>query len=137
VTDSQTIGFIGLGVMGGPMCRNIAKKHAGLVGTDAPVFARVKPLLDFMGSDVTHCGGVGCGQVVKLKAMLPWSFPEKAFPPEYVLKDLDYMLQLAAELGVRPNVAELARRYYDATNSRSLILLPLQTATHAPIRKSR
>jgi 3-hydroxyisobutyrate dehydrogenase-like beta-hydroxyacid dehydrogenase len=31
VTDNQTIGFIGLGVMGGPMCRNIANKHTGRV----------------------------------------------------------------------------------------------------------
>src|SRR5262245_2030161 len=28
---APTIGFIGLGVMGGPMCRNIAGKHAGVV----------------------------------------------------------------------------------------------------------
>ncbi|QOG21991.1 MULTISPECIES: NAD(P)-dependent oxidoreductase [Bradyrhizobium] len=270
MSAAETIGFIGLGVMGGPMCRNTAKKHAGrvlmldrdpaavsalsdtkaeaaaslealaatadviflslpggpqveavstaiaqaarsgttivdlsttpvalarsvaerlkakgfhfadapvartreaaqrgelsiMVGADAAVFAKVKPLLDYMGSDVTHCGEVGCGQVVKLinnalvfehtlalaemmvvgeragvkpetllsavskgsgdsfvlrnhgtKAMLPRNFPDKAFPPEYVLKDLDYVLQLAADTGVRPGVAELARRYYDA-----------------------
>jgi 3-hydroxyisobutyrate dehydrogenase-like beta-hydroxyacid dehydrogenase len=270
MSAAETIGFIGLGVMGGPMCRNVAKKHAGrvlmldreaaaiaassdtkaeaaaslealaaaadviflslpggpqveavsraiaaaarlgttivdlsttpvalarsvserlkaggfhfadapvartreaaqrgelsiMVGADAAVFARIKPLLDYMGSDVTHCGEVGCGQVVKLinnalvfentlalaemmvvgeragvkpetllsavskgsgdsfvlrnhgtKAMLPRNFPEKAFPPEYVLKDLDYVLQLAADTGIRPGVAELARRYYDA-----------------------
>ena len=29
--DTDTIGFIGLGVMGGPMCRNIATKHPGRV----------------------------------------------------------------------------------------------------------
>lgn len=270
MSAAQTIGFIGLGVMGGPMCRNMAKKHAGrvlmldrdaaamtalsdtraeaaaslealaaaadviflslpggpqveavsaaiaqaarpgativdlsttpvalarsvsgrlkakgfafadapvartreaaqrgelsiMVGAEAAVFARIKPLLDYIGSDVTHCGEVGCGQVVKLinnalvfentlalaemmvvgeragvkpetllsavskgsgdsfvlrnhgtKAMLPRNFPEKAFPPEYVLKDLDYVLQLASDAGVRPGVAELARRYYDA-----------------------
>lgn len=270
MSAAETIGFIGLGVMGGPMCRNVAKKHAGrvlmldrdaaavaalsdtkaqaaaslealavaadviflslpggpqveavsgaiaqaarpgttivdlsttpvalaravsdrlkaggfffadapvartreaaqrgelsiMVGAEASVFARIKPLLDYMGSDVTHCGEVGCGQVVKLinnalvfentlalaemmvvseragvkpetllgavskgsgdsfvlrnhgtKAMLPRNFPEKAFPPEYVLKDLDYVLQLAADTGIRPGVAELARRYYDA-----------------------
>ena len=270
MTDNQTIGFVGLGVMGGPMCRNIAKKHAGrvlmldrepaaiaalsdtkaeavanlealaavadviflslpggpqveavcaaiqatakrgcvvvdlsttpvsvardvgkrlntaglefadapvartreaaqrgelsiMVGADISVFVRMKPLLDYMGSDVTHCGDIGCGQVVKLinnalvfentlalaemmvvgeragvapetllsavakgsgdsfvlrnhgmKAMLPRSFPAKAFPPEYVLKDLDYMLQLAADVGLQPNVAQLARRTYDA-----------------------
>jgi 3-hydroxyisobutyrate dehydrogenase-like beta-hydroxyacid dehydrogenase len=272
----ETIGFIGLGVMGGPMCRNVAKKHAGrvlmldrdtaavaalsetkaeaasslealaaaadviflslpggpqveaittgiaqaarpgttivdlsttpvalarsvsdrlkargllfadapvartreaaqrgelsiMVGAEAAVFARIKLLLDYMGSDVTHCGDVGCGQVVKLinnalvfehtlalaemmvvgeragvkpetllsavskgsgdsfvlrnhgtKAMLPRNFPEKAFPPEYVLKDLDYVLQLAADTGIRPGVAELARRYYDAACSQGL-----------------
>ena len=270
MSTAETIGFIGLGVMGGPMCRNMAKKHSGrvlmldrdgaaiaalsdtkaesapslealaaaaeviflslpggpqveavsaaiaraarpgttivdlsttpvalargvadhlkangldfadapvartreaaqrgelsiMVGAEAAVFARVKPLLHYIGSDVTHCGEVGCGQVVKLinnalvfehtlalaemmvvgeragvkpetllsavskgsgdsfvlrnhgtKAMLPRNFPEKAFPPEYVLKDLDYVLQLAADTGVRPGVAELARRYYDA-----------------------
>ena len=270
MTTAETIGFIGLGVMGGAMCRNMAKKHSGrvlmldrdaaaiaalsdtkaesapslealaaaaeviflslpggpqveavsaaiaqaarpgttivdlsttpvalarsvadrlkargldfadapvartreaaqrgelsiMVGAEAAVFARVKPLLDYIGSDVTHCGQVGCGQVVKLinnalvfehtlalaemmvvgeragvkpetllsavskgsgdsfvlrnhgtKAMLPRNFPEKAFPPEYVLKDLDYVLQLAADTGVRPAVAELARSYYDA-----------------------
>jgi 3-hydroxyisobutyrate dehydrogenase-like beta-hydroxyacid dehydrogenase len=112
---------------------------------------------------VTHCGDIGCGQVVKLvnnalvfehtlalaemmvvgeragvapetllkavakgsgdsfvlrnhgmKAMLPRNFPEKAFPPEYVLKDLDYLLQLAGDVDVRPGVAQLARRYYEA-----------------------
>src|SRR6266702_111258 len=270
MSTAETIGFIGLGVMGGPMCRNMAKKHSGrvlmldrdaaaiaalsdtkaeqaaslealaaaaeviflslpggpqveavsaaiaqaarpgttivdlsttpvalargvadrlkakgldfadapvartreaaqrgelsiMVGAEAAVFARVKPLLDYIGSDVTHCGEVGCGQVVKLinnalvfehtlalaemmvvgeragvkpetllsavskgsgdsfvlrnhgtKAMLPRNFPEKAVRPEYVLKDLDYVLQLAADTGVRPAVAELARSYYDA-----------------------
>ena len=270
MSTAETIGFIGLGVMGGPMCRNMAKKHSGrvlmldrdgaaiaalsdtkaesapslealaaaaeviflslpggpqveavsaaiaqaartgttivdlsttpvalargvadhlkangldfadapvartreaaqrgelsiMVGAEAAVFARVKPLLDYIGSDVTRFGEVGWGQVVKLinnalvfehtlalaemmvvgeragvkpetllsavskgsgdsfvlrnhgtKAMLPRNFPEKAFPPEYVLKDLDYVLQLAADTGVRPAVAELARSYYDA-----------------------
>jgi 3-hydroxyisobutyrate dehydrogenase-like beta-hydroxyacid dehydrogenase len=173
MTDTPTLGFIGLGVMGGPMSRNVVRKHAGKVhafdmsaaalqetvdagavaagsveevaqnadviflslpggkqvaavcaeiaaharpGTivvdlsttgvadaravaatlagadmrfaDAPVartrqaaqegtlsimvgasddlFARIAPLLGYMGSDVTHCGDVGCGQVVKL-----------------------------------------------------------------------
>lgn len=31
MTQTDTIGFIGLGVMGGPMCRNIATKHPGRV----------------------------------------------------------------------------------------------------------
>jgi 3-hydroxyisobutyrate dehydrogenase len=30
------------------------------------VFAHVRTLLETMGSDVTHCGPIGCGQVVKI-----------------------------------------------------------------------
>ena len=35
------------------------------VGAAPEVFARIEPLLACMGSDVLHCGAVGCGQVVK------------------------------------------------------------------------
>jgi 3-hydroxyisobutyrate dehydrogenase-like beta-hydroxyacid dehydrogenase len=37
-----------------------------MVGASDSLFARIEPLLRYMGSDVTHCGDVGCGQVVKL-----------------------------------------------------------------------
>jgi 3-hydroxyisobutyrate dehydrogenase-like beta-hydroxyacid dehydrogenase len=37
-----------------------------MVGASPELYARIEPLLAYMGSDVTHCGGVGCGQVVKL-----------------------------------------------------------------------
>ncbi len=270
MTSSPTIGFIGLGVMGGPMCRNIAVKHAGRViafdmnnealaalsdtkaeaaasvaalsaevdfvfmslpggpqveavsaevaqnaraGTtiidlsttpvavarkvaealaaggfrfaDAPVartreaaqrgelsimvgaahdvFDAIKPMLDYMATDITHGGDVGAGQVLKLvnnmlvfehvvtlaemmvlgeragvkpeilldavskgsgdsfvlrnhgrKAMLPREFPERSFPPEYVLKDISYVFQLAEETGVPIKAAETVRRYYEA-----------------------
>jgi len=32
------------------------------------------------------------------KSMLPREFPEKSFPPEYVLKDIGYVLELAAQV---------------------------------------
>lgn len=135
-----------------------------MVGADEALFAQIEPLLRFMGSDVTRCGEVGCGQVVKLinnalvfentvalaemmvlgeragvqpatlldavskgsgdsfvlrnhgrKAMLPREFPQKSFPPEYVLKDLSYVLELAGQTGVTAHVAELSRRYYEST----------------------
>ena len=134
-----------------------------MVGADEALYARIEPYLRYMGSDVTHCGGPGCGQVVKLvnnalvfentiaiaemmvlgeragvqpsvlldavskgsgdsfalrnharKAMLPRSFPEKSFPPEYVLKDIGYVLELAAQVGVAARVTQLAQRYYAA-----------------------
>jgi 3-hydroxyisobutyrate dehydrogenase-like beta-hydroxyacid dehydrogenase len=135
-----------------------------MVGADAALYARIEPLLRYMGSDVTHCGGVGCGQVVKLinnallfentvaiaemmvvaeragvapaslldavskgsgdsfalrnharKSMLPREFPEKSFPPEYVLKDIGYALELASQVGVAARLTQLAQRYYSAT----------------------
>ncbi|HVZ08069.1 NAD(P)-dependent oxidoreductase [Rhodopila sp.] len=37
-----------------------------MVGATDETFARIKPILETMGSDVSHCGPVGCGQVVKI-----------------------------------------------------------------------
>lgn len=134
-----------------------------MVGADEALYARIEPLLRYIGSDVTRCGGIGCGQVVKLinnalvfentaaiaemmvvgeragvapavlldavskgsgdsfalrnharKAMLPRQFPEKSFPPEYVLKDIGYLLELAAQVGVAAHITRLAQRYYAA-----------------------
>lgn len=135
-----------------------------MAGASEALFAQVEPILRYMGTDVTRCGEVGCGQVVKLinnalvfentlaiaemmvlgeragvapatlldavskgsgdsfalrnharKSMLPREYPEKSFPPEYVLKDISYVLELAEQMKVPTRVTELARRYYDAT----------------------
>ena len=37
-----------------------------LVGASDGVFARVKPMLECMASDIVHCGGPGAGQAMKL-----------------------------------------------------------------------
>jgi 3-hydroxyisobutyrate dehydrogenase-like beta-hydroxyacid dehydrogenase len=37
-----------------------------MVGADPMVFAHLEPILRTMGTDVTHCGPVGSGQVVKI-----------------------------------------------------------------------
>jgi 3-hydroxyisobutyrate dehydrogenase-like beta-hydroxyacid dehydrogenase len=166
-TIAEQLGSRGIAFADAPVARTREAAQRGelsiMVGTDERLFARLEPLLRYMGSDVTHCGGVGCGQVVKLvnnalvfentlaiaemmvlseragvapavlldavskgsgdsfalrnharKSMLPREFPEKSFPPEYVLKDIDYILELAAEVGVSARVTELARRYYAA-----------------------
>ena len=135
-----------------------------MVGSDKTLFQRVEPLLFYIGTDVTHCGDVGCGQVVKLvnnallfantlalaemmvvaeragvepstlldavskgsgdsfalrnhgrKSLVPRQYPEKSFPPEYVVKDLNYVLELAEQTDVKARVAKLSRRYYDTT----------------------
>jgi 3-hydroxyisobutyrate dehydrogenase len=127
-----------------------------MVGADPAVFARIEPLLACCASEVTLCGPVGAGQVVKIlnnmvlfetvnalaealaiarragvepalllatfakgsadsfalrnhgmKAMLPRTFPERAFSTEYALKDLGYALDLAREVGVTARGAEV------------------------------
>lgn len=53
-----------------PVARARAAAEAGtlsiMVGASEDLFARIAPLLGYMGTDVNRCGDVGCGQVVKL-----------------------------------------------------------------------
>ena len=53
-----------------PVARTRAAAKEGTlsitVGAEPDVYAAIEPLLRCMGSDVLHCGPVGCGQVVKL-----------------------------------------------------------------------
>lgn len=37
-----------------------------MVGAPEPVFRAIRPLLAHAAADITHCGDVGCGQVVKI-----------------------------------------------------------------------
>ncbi len=167
-TVAERLSSKGVAFADAPVARTREAAQRGelsiMVGADEALYARVEPLLRYMGSDVTRCGGVGCGQVVKLinnalvfentvaiaemmvvgeragvspavlldavskgsgdsfalrnharKSMLPRQFPEKSFPPEYVLKDIGYALELAAQVGVTTHVTQLAQRYYTAT----------------------
>jgi 3-hydroxyisobutyrate dehydrogenase len=127
-----------------------------MVGATEATFARIRPILETMGTDVTHCGPVGCGQVVKIlnnmlvfqhcaalaeaiaigrrhgvpadvllptmamgsgdsfvlrnhgmKAMLPGTFPERAFSTRYAMKDLSYALEMAEASGLDMAAAKL------------------------------
>lgn len=53
-----------------PIARTRAAAEAGTlaisVGAAPDVFARLRPLLECLGTDITHCGAVGNGQVVKI-----------------------------------------------------------------------
>jgi 3-hydroxyisobutyrate dehydrogenase-like beta-hydroxyacid dehydrogenase len=135
-----------------------------MVGGASDDVERVRPILECMASDITHCGDVGTGQVMKLmnnmvlvqnvvalaealaigtragidgallldtlskgsadsfalrnhgmKAMLPDEFPDDAFPTVYARKDLEYALELAADVHVAARGAELARTLLDET----------------------
>ena len=139
-----------------------------MVGADAETFVAIKPLLACCATDITHCGPVGSGQIVKIlnnmvlaetvvalsealvvarragldgkvlfetlmkgsadsfalrnhgmKAVLPNVFPERAFSTDYMRKDVDYALDLAAEVGARLHGAELASRLLEETSKAS------------------
>jgi 3-hydroxyisobutyrate dehydrogenase-like beta-hydroxyacid dehydrogenase len=53
-----------------PVMRTRAAAEAGTlataVGGEREVFERILPLLNTFASDITYCGAVGCGQVVKI-----------------------------------------------------------------------
>lgn len=146
-----------------PIARTRQAAEAGtlsiMVGADVKTFAEIEPLLACCATDITHCGPVGSGQIVKLlnnmvlaetvvalsealvvarragldgkilfetlikgsadsfalrnhgmKAVLPNTFPERAFSTDYMRKDLGYALELAADLGTKLHGAELASR---------------------------
>jgi 3-hydroxyisobutyrate dehydrogenase-like beta-hydroxyacid dehydrogenase len=60
----------GMGFADAPVARTREAAIRGelsiMVGTDEATFARLRPLLGYMATDVTHCGGIGTGQAVKL-----------------------------------------------------------------------
>jgi 3-hydroxyisobutyrate dehydrogenase-like beta-hydroxyacid dehydrogenase len=53
-----------------PVARTRAAAQAGtlavMVGGEPAAFERVRPLIATFATDITHCGPVGCGQVVKI-----------------------------------------------------------------------
>jgi 3-hydroxyisobutyrate dehydrogenase-like beta-hydroxyacid dehydrogenase len=48
-----------------------------------------------------------------VKSLLPRKYPENSFPPEYKIKDLNYLLELGAELGSPLRSMQLAHSYYE------------------------
>lgn len=138
-----------------------------MVGADDATFADLQPLLACMGSEITHCGNVGAGQVVKImnnmvlaetvvalsealavarrsgvdgkvlfetlakgsadsfalrnhgmKAVLPDTFPERAFSTRYAHKDLGYALDLAASAGLALRGAAIAGEILEQAEER-------------------
>ena len=122
---------------------------AVMVGAKSSVFKRIEPLIACYANDISLCGDVGSGQIVKIlnnmivaetvnaigealtigrraglddallldtlakgsadsfvlrnhgvKAMLPGVFPLRAFSINYMIKDMNYAIDLAEENGV-------------------------------------
>jgi 3-hydroxyisobutyrate dehydrogenase-like beta-hydroxyacid dehydrogenase len=137
MTDANVLGFIGLGVMGESMCRNLAKKSgARVVAYDA----RSQPL-DALAADgveraasiadvATRAGTIflclpGEPQVRAvcfvlrnhgLRSLLPDRHPtEGAFPTTYIIKDLSYAMALAESAGLTLEQASTTRRLMERT----------------------
>jgi 3-hydroxyisobutyrate dehydrogenase-like beta-hydroxyacid dehydrogenase len=67
---AQKLAASGVTFIDAPVARTRQAAHDGtlsiMVGGPAEAFAAVQPYLACMGSEVTHCGGPGAGQVVKI-----------------------------------------------------------------------
>jgi 3-hydroxyisobutyrate dehydrogenase-like beta-hydroxyacid dehydrogenase len=67
---AQEFSACGTSFVDAPVARTRAAAEAGtlsvMVGADVETFYALQPLLGLFASDVTHCGPVGCGQVVKI-----------------------------------------------------------------------
>ena len=72
LTRKLALDFAGRGAIfiDAPVARTRAAAESGtlavMVGADAASFEQVRPLIATFAADITHCGGVGCGQVVKI-----------------------------------------------------------------------
>jgi len=72
ITRALAAEFAGRGAhfIDAPVARTRAAAEAGtlsvMVGADAAGFEAVRPLIATFASDITHCGAVGTGQVVKI-----------------------------------------------------------------------
>jgi 3-hydroxyisobutyrate dehydrogenase-like beta-hydroxyacid dehydrogenase len=69
-TLAARLGAKGVAFADAPVARTRAAAIAGtlslMVGAEEPTYRRIEPLLATMASDITHCGGPGAGQVVKI-----------------------------------------------------------------------
>jgi 3-hydroxyisobutyrate dehydrogenase len=66
----RRLGALGAAFADAPIARTRQAAQEGtlsvMVGADDAVFARIEPLLRCCAAEVTHCGPVGAGQVVKI-----------------------------------------------------------------------
>jgi 3-hydroxyisobutyrate dehydrogenase-like beta-hydroxyacid dehydrogenase len=145
-----------------PVARTRAAAEQGAlavtVGAEPDLFVTLEPLLRCFAAEITLCGGVGAGQIVKilnnmvvvgtvvalceaaaiaqsagiavdalfetfakgsadsfalrnhgLKSVAAKAFPQRAFSTDYMLKDIDYALMMAADGAVPARGAAYAR----------------------------
>lgn len=156
----------GVRYLDAPVARTRQAAEAGtlsvMVGGEAHTFEAVKPVLACFAEEITHCGGLGSGQVTKIlnnmilfqtvaalseahaiarrsgvdpgllfqtlakgsadsfalrnhgmKAIVPQTFPLRAFSVAYAQKDLAYALELAADAGVDAGGAQRVARLFE------------------------
>src|SRR3546814_10056096 len=67
---AEQLQSLGVAFADAPVARTREAAQRGelsiMVGAGEALYARIEPLLRYIGSDVTRCGEAGCGQVVKL-----------------------------------------------------------------------
>jgi hypothetical protein len=126
-----------------PVARTRAAAAQGtlsiMVGAPAATFARIRPLLACMGSDVSHCGGPGAGQLAKLMNNMVLAQNVVALAEALAVARADPREEL------RPPLAAAAARLIDALEGERKAALArardelarLSGRTYAPLRALR
>ena len=169
---AEALGAKGVEFADAPVAKGVPNAEAGTlaitVGGSDELFERLQPYLGCMGTEISHCGPVGTGQVMKLMNnmlvlqnvsalaeamsiatragvarervfdilqhgsgasfamtrhgtyMTSGDYPDDMFPSRYSLKDITYALDLASEVGVDAQGAELAKARLDEVMARGL-----------------
>lgn len=55
-----------------------------------------------------------------MKAIIPQTFPERAFSVEYAAKDLRYALELASQMGIDARGAKVVKEWFDTAKAKGL-----------------
>jgi 3-hydroxyisobutyrate dehydrogenase-like beta-hydroxyacid dehydrogenase len=125
---------LGAPVSGGPAEAGTGKL-VFLIGGEAAVVERCRPVLDTLGSEIHHLGPLGAGHTVKLvnNVMSMCNVAVAAFTPYFSIalsrKDLSLALQMAESLGVPMLATSIVRQVYEAAAAQGLDTLDMAGVT--------
>jgi 3-hydroxyisobutyrate dehydrogenase len=123
---AATLASAGVAFIDAPVSGGVAGAEKGaltvMVGGDAAVLERVRPVLDKFAQKIVHCGGIGTGDAVKAV--------NNAFLAVHILSTAEGLVTLA-KAGVDPKVALDVINASSGRSNTSMNLFPERVLTRA------
>jgi 3-hydroxyisobutyrate dehydrogenase len=123
---AATLASAGVAFVDAPVSGGVAGAEKGaltvMVGGDAAVLERVRPVLDKFAQKIVHCGGIGTGDAVKAV--------NNAFLAVHILSTAEGLVTLA-KAGVDPKVALDVINASSGRSNTSMNLFPERVLTRA------